>query len=400
MKFLFDLLGILRFHLGSLQKMAEQRAIIRGVLCFVLGFLAFIMVRNTVYAQLREPGLQQASLIRSILEINLVQALLFLSLLYIPALILLSNSISGYGLGMSVSQKEWRAHVSALLPLWAILLLITAPLQWLTPHFLVVGEFGISIGLLILLVLLVVYTIWAIKVLNYLSVAAALVVFALSWFTLPVYYLLTAFFFALPFFILIPLLYLSYQWIRSYFASQTSDRAFQKHLRFLTANPQDADAHYQLGLIHLKRRNLKAAQGYFVNAIKIDPEDPDYHYFLGSTYELKKEWPEALEQYEETYRLNPNYGLGDIFREVGKGYLHTGEIEKSIEFLRFFLNNRSSDPEGRYWFAVALRETGDTEQTRIQLNTILEQARSNPQFFRKENREWIYRARALLKDSR
>ena len=33
-------------------------------------------------------------------------------------------------------------------------------------------------------------------------------------------------------------------------------------------------------------------------------------------------------------------------------------------------------------------------------NTILEQTRSNPRFFRKGNREWIYRTRTLLRSSR
>ena len=64
------------------------------------------------------------------------------------------------------------------------------------------------------LTLLVVYTVWAIQQLNYLSVAQAFGVFALSWFTLPVFFILTSFLFALPFFIMIPLIYLGYQWIR------------------------------------------------------------------------------------------------------------------------------------------------------------------------------------------
>jgi hypothetical protein len=36
----------------------------------------------------------------------------------------------------------------------------------------------------------------------------------------------------------------------------------------------------------------------------------------------------------------------------------------------------------------------------MHLNTILEQARSNPRFFRRETREWIYKARNLIRDSR
>jgi hypothetical protein len=71
-----------------------------------------------------------------------------------------------------------------------------------------------------------------------------------------------------------------------------------------------------------------------------------------------------------------------------------------MEFLTFFLEKRSSDPEGRYWLAMALQKAGNAGQMKTELNTLIEQARANPQFFRKENREWIYRARNLIRNSR
>jgi tetratricopeptide (TPR) repeat protein len=397
MRFLLDITGLLGFRTQSLRSLAERRAYIRGIVCFSAGFLAFVGIRNSVYASLLDPILEPPGLADSLFRLNIIQAVLFLLLVYIPALILLSNAISGDGMGFSISRREYQVHASVLLPLWGLLLLIAAPLQLLIPQFLVVEEFGISIGLFILLALITIYSFWAVKNLNYLSPIQALGVFALSWITLPVFYLLTAFIYTLSFIIMIPLFYWGFHWIRFYFDAHSGERAFQQHLRTLTSNPQDADAHYQLGLIHLKRRNLEVARQYFSNALKIDPSDPDYHYFLGRTCELKKDWPEALERYESTYQIKPEYNQGDIIREVGKGYLHTGESGKAIEFLKYFLNKRDSDPEGRYWLALAMQKTGDTEQMRVQLNMILEQARSNPRFFRRENRDWIYRARSLLR---
>jgi tetratricopeptide (TPR) repeat protein len=400
MTLISNLLGMLAFRASGLRAQAERRASVAGVLCFCVGFLSYALVRNSVYAVLPELLSQRSGLISSFLDARLIQALLFLLLVYIPAIIVISNAISGDGLGLSVSRQEYQAHVSALLPLWGMLYLICAPLQWLIPHFLIIGLVEISVGMLVRSILLLGYTFWAIKRLNYLTPVQALGVFFLTWFTSPLYYVLTSFIFALPLFIMIPLVYLGYQWIRGYQAAHAGEHSYQQHLHALTSNPQDADAQYQLGLIYLKRRSLDAARRYFESALKIDPGDADYHYSLGRVYELKEEWIQALEQYEETYRINPEYSLGDIFREVGKGYLHTGNPEKAIEFLNFFLTKRGSDPEGRYWLAVALKKTGDTEQARLQLQTIIEQARSNPRFFRKENREWIYRARNVIRDSR
>ncbi len=403
MKLFFGILGMLGFRVDALRMQAERRALVGGVVCFSMGCLVYAIARNSVYAALPElAGLDGSFLHLSLSRIflDLARSLIFLLIIYIPALIILSNAFSGDGLGLSLSKQEYHAHASALLPLWGVLFFITSPLQWLIPQFVPIGMLDISFGILLRSILLFLYTLWAIKRLSYLSWAQALGVFALSWFTFPVLMVLNSFLFTLPLFLLIILFFLAWQWLRDYFASYASERVFQQNLHSLTLNPQDADAHYQLGLIHFKRGNWESAGRYFEAALKIEPADPDYHYYIGRTYERTGEWQLALERYEETYRLNPEYGLGDIFREVGKAYLHTGSVEKGKEFLNFFLKRRDSDPEGRYWLAVALQKLGDEAQMRFQLNLIVEQARSHPRFFRKENREWIHRARTMIREAR
>ena len=397
MNFLLDLMAMLAFRSRGLRALAARQALLPAYSILGCGFLAFVLARNAVHAELGPA--EKGSLFHSIFATNLIQALLFLSVVYVPAVISLSNAFAGDGLGLSFSRDEYRAHVSTLFPLWGILFAIATPLHWFLPHFLALGVFEIGTGLLGVGLLVGIYTVWAIKELNYVSPVAALGVFVLSWFTLPAFYLLTMFLFALPLFVLIPLLYLLFQRSRSLVAARVGVRNFQERLHGLTLNPQDADAHHQLGLIHLKRDNLDAAQRYFENALRIDSRDPDYYYYLGRVFEAKGDWPSALEQYEETYRLAPNYRLGDIFRDVGKAYLHNGQFEKAKEFLQFFLEKRNSDPEGRYWLAITFQKLSRDEEMRSQLNTVLEQARANPRFFKKENRQWLYRSRVLLRQT-
>jgi tetratricopeptide (TPR) repeat protein len=402
MIFLKNLLGMLAFRAHALRAQAERRALAGSFACFIAGFFVYDMVHDPAYERL-ELISQQYGLLESYFDLGLVRILIFLMLIFVPGLIILSNAISGDGIGLSFSRREYFAHISVLFPLWGMLYLFTAPIQWFVPYFLGVAENPTSIGapiclILFRLILMLAYTLWAVKKLNYLSLIQALGVLMLSCFAFLLYIPLASYLYSLPIFFLIPLFYFGSHWIRSYFAAQARERAFQQNLHTLTINPQDADAHYQLGLIHLERRNSDAAGKCFEKAIGIDACDPDYHYFCGRAFELKEEWESAREQYEETYRLNPNYRLGDIFREVGKGYLNTGNIEKGIEFLNFFLTKRDSDPEGRYWLAIALQKAGDVEQMRFQLHTILQQARSNPRFFRKGNREWVYRARMMIRN--
>ncbi len=399
MNTLRDLLGILAMRQRALRIMASRQALVPAFLLFSIGFLAFVLVGNAVYAEIQgeAAGFSSFWFLDSLLRLNFVQSLLFLCLVYIPSVVCLSNAIAGEGLGLTMSRYEYRSHLAVLLPLWGALLLITAPVPLLFPQVILADVGMISLRFVFFAVLTIVYTIWAIRELNNISSMAAAGAFVLSWFTLPVFYVLIVFLFALPFFILLPVLYLGFQRFRWYFSARENERVFHRRLQELTLNPQDADAQHQLGLIHLKRGNLATAADYFERAIRIDPGCADYHYWLGRVFESKDDWPKALAEYEETYRINPEQGLGDIFREVGKAYLHTGNYEKAIEFLEFFLDTRGSDPEGRYWLAVAYQKLGKPEEMRVQLNTILEQARSNPRFFRKENRQWILRARRLLK---
>ena len=395
MNYLRDLLGALAFRSRSLYDLAARRSVAPGIACFSAGYLGFVLVRNSSYAAADGSayvgGVWNVAVI--LLDIHLIQMLLFLSLVYVPVLVALCNAFSGDGLGFSLSRLEYSAHISALFPLWGVLFLIGAPIL---PVFLALGLEGISAGELWLMVSSLVYTVWAVKEVDYLPVSAALGVVGISILTLPVLFVLTNFLLSLPFFILLPLLYIFIVRFRELVSAKRVERVFLQHLRSLTQNPRDADAHYQIGLLHFRRNHWEPAQRYFEQALAIDSEDPEVNYFLGRVHEAKGEWQPALDRYEITYRLNPGYGLGDIFREVGKGYLNTGNAEKAIEFLQFLLQKRTSDPEGRYWLAVALQKAGRPDEMRNQLNAVLVQARSNPRFFRKEHRQWIYRARTLL----
>jgi tetratricopeptide (TPR) repeat protein len=398
MKLLQNLFGILGFRSRAIHSLAESHAVLRGIVCFALGFLTYVFVRNSVYADLPELMFRQSGLISGLFYLNIVQSILFLAFIYSPAVILAANTMFGDGVGFSISGSEYRSHLSALFPLWGLLFLVAAPLQWLIPHFLIIGMAEISVGILIRSLLLIFYTLWAVKQLNSISYSQALGVLAISCLTFPVYYLFAAYWMAIPVFLLILLIFWAIRGIRRRQIAGAKAQEVQRQLQVLTENPHDADAHYQLGLIYWNRKSLDAAQDYFLRAIKIAPQEPEYHYWFGRTCELKNDWRLSMNHYEEAYRLNPEYGLGIVCREAGKGYLHTGNVEKGREFLDLFLSRHSSDIEGRYWFAVAMQQAGDVEQMRFHLNVIREQARSSPGFFKKHNREWIFRARDLMRD--
>ena len=398
-----NLIVALSFRTAALRALADSQAVFVGIVSFIAGYLAYALARGFIYKPAQELMYGRRGILPTVWGMDLTQEfmfLLFLLFMLIPAIVALSNAFSDDGIGFSFSVMEYRAHIAALLPIWGAICLIAAPLQWPFPHFLVIGDItGVSVVYLIRALLLGIYTFWAVMRLNYLSPVKTCGVFALSVLTVPIFFVISAFIWSLPLFFLIPLIYLAIVWIRNLGVGRAGTDDFQKNMRALTINPQNADAHYQLGRISLERGNPGVARGYFEAAVKITQHIAEYYYYFGIACERKNDWANALECYEKAYRLDPEYGQGDIFREVGKAYLNTGSVQKSTEFLIFFLTRRAADPEGRYWLAVALQKTGDLDGARFQLTMIIDQAKANPRFFRKRNREWIYRARNLMREN-
>jgi hypothetical protein len=189
MTYLSNLAGMLVFRVYSLRRQAESRSLPAAAACFCAGFLAYVLVRNRIYAALPELTEQTGGPIRALLNLNLLQTIAFVLAIYIPALILLTGSISGRRQGFSMSGRDYRSHLAVLPSLWGVLFLIAAPVQWIVPHFLIIGMLEISVGYLVRSVLLLVYTFWAIRNLNNLTVVQAAGTFILSWFTLPLLYL-------------------------------------------------------------------------------------------------------------------------------------------------------------------------------------------------------------------
>lgn len=189
---LSDMCNMLAFRVASLRTQASRRMFAGSIACFSIGYLVYTLVRNRVYAVLVDPEALPAGLLRNLDNLHLIQVLVFLLAVYVPALLWIGRVIRGDIPGFSASLQEYRMHVSALLPLWGALFLISAPVQWMVPHFLGVGVVEVSIGYLLRSVLLSIYTVWAMRELNGLTTAQASVAFILSWITFPLLYLLYA----------------------------------------------------------------------------------------------------------------------------------------------------------------------------------------------------------------
>src|SRR5262249_22607665 len=125
-------------------------------------------------------------------------------------------------------------------------------------------------------------------------------------------------------------------------------RQRQNLKRFLhnaIVNPRDADAHVQLGLIYLQRRQESRALEHLNKAIEIDPNEVDANYELGKIARRKGELQQAIEHFSKVVEQNDKHSLSEIWREIGATYMEAGMWTEAREALEKFVDRRSFDAE-------------------------------------------------------
>jgi tetratricopeptide (TPR) repeat protein len=195
------------------------------------------------------------------------------------------------------------------------------------------------------------------------------------------------FFLASPF-----LLYYAYQFIRGDVGdvlwSFGARQDFKRHLQAATINPRDAEAHYQLGLIHLQRRQFEEAQARFARAVEIDPREVDAHYQLGKLAREQERYEDARRHFEAVVARDPRHASHEIWREVGATYQESGSDEHARWALSKFVEQRPHDPEGLFRLGIALARVGEAEPAGDMFRRCIEAVDTMPRYLRRKAGPW------------
>jgi tetratricopeptide (TPR) repeat protein len=187
-------------------------------------------------------------------------------------------------------------------------------------------------------------------------------------------------------------LYYLYRQFGSEFRNVGGGLNSRQRLRHLletsTVNPRDADAHYQLGLIYQQRRDYAKAKACFEKAIAIDRNEADPLYQLGCILRVEGARAQALEYLRSAAALDDKHSSSEVWREIGAAHLDMGQYREAADVLREYADRREFDPEGLYYYGVALSHLQESEKARAAFQQAIDAVRTAPKHRRRKIQRW------------
>ena len=163
---------------------------------------------------------------------------------------------------------------------------------------------------------------------------------------------------------------------------------FKRFLHNATVNPNDADAHVQLALIYLQRRQEEKALEHLEKAVAIDKNEIDANYELGRLARKNGDLQKALNHFGIVVEENEKYALSEIWREIGATYQEAGMLGEAREALEKFVTRRPVDSEGLYRLGKVYQLQNEPEKAREMFEQSIQSAKTSPDYRRRELRHW------------
>lgn len=309
-----------------------------------------------------------------------------LTLLYVPASIIVGSwFIPTARIGI-LFQQHYGSLLACTCMAWAAAFLPGSVLLLVGPvGKLFLAPFVVSLGTLYFAMLMV----CALRVNLGSEYQGAILTVLLSWLSL----LLAPIFSSCLSYVMLPwIAFYLYGYIRgeANFVSTafSGQQSFRRYLEASTINPCDAEAHYQLGLIHQKRRQYSDAIERFQRSVEIDPNEIDAHYQLGRIAREQKRFQDAITHFDAVVTRDEKHCRYEIWREIGATYFEAGMCDDARPMLERYVQQREFDPEGLYYLGASYAGLGLREQARQVLEQCLEAVRTTPHYRRGEVRQF------------
>ena len=319
--------------------------------------------------------------------------LINLSLFYIPATIIFLSLFGSLGNSGVVLRRDYGVFAACALMAWcaahlpfaiAAFLLSSAPLA--APlHVGFWAASGVLYGVLLIFAMRTVFGV---------EYGAAILTVAVSW----IFYCLGSYVSLLisPWFFSPLLLFFGIAYFGGFLGSEVrgvgnamrQKRDMKRFLENATINPNDADAHLQLGLIYQKRRQHEKAVEHFTKAYEIDAEEIDANYELGKIAGENKDLQKAIEHFSVVVEQDETYSSSEVWREIGATYMEADMLNEAQEALERFELKRPYDPEGLYYLGTLHKKKDEIDKANEMFNRVIEAVKTAAYYRRRELRKW------------
>ena len=151
------------------------------------------------------------------------------------------------------------------------------------------------------------------------------------------------------------------------FLETDQQRAFVAFQKAIDLNPDNFEAHYALGGIYFKRKQLAEAEREFRVATVLNPNDGEALNYLGRTLMLQGRRREAIEVLTKTTKL-PLYAKPDVaFTDLGSVLESDGDLVGAIEAYRSALRTDPPNVPRSFiylWLGQLYIKQGDVPKAR------------------------------------
>jgi hypothetical protein len=185
--------------------------------------------------------------------------------------------------------------------------------------------------------------------------------------------------------------------VRSLGDAMNSRRSFRRQLEASMINPRDADAHFQLGLIYEQRRQYDDAVASFRRAVAIEPQEADAQLHLGRALRAQGQASDALVHIKAALAADPRVSSQEGWRDLGAALLELGRAQEACDSLERYTTAREYDPEGLFYYGLALRSAGRTIEARQTFEQAIAAVQTAPKYRRGQLRRWASQAKSELK---
>ena len=331
-------------------------------------------------------------------------SLALLAAVFVPVAVIVVNKLEGTGSAGVVLPRDYMPMLVCHVMAYVAVLFLVAVSVWIP---------GLSeneaLELAVAIVALVYFAFLSVCAIRTVAgtgwgraIATSLIAFAVSAGALYGYsFVRGALYFLASPFVLYYLYIMFGQELRGFGGGLSSRQRMRQLLEMSAVNPHDADARYQLGLIYQQRRDYTRARECFEQAVAIDPKEPEAQYQLGRTLRALGDPLAALEHLKAAAAIDNKVAQSEPLREIGAACLdlgnEPGRNQEAVDVLREYTNRRNFDPEGLYWFGLALSRVGDVPAAREALQQAIEAAKTAPPQRRRQVGQWGGKASKLLR---